>query len=187
MKFYPDGIGRDRQAVTYDTVKDHIVQYVQKSHRNGQDAAVSIRNLVVINLTPHEPSRGTAAATDPAVNLKQQAGMDILYQAELKRYLDRKDTLLEKNLTKAYAALIFTTYCNKTMQNRTEEHPELESVIHDDPIELLNKIKVLMHGLIRAKYPFASLTKAISRTLNLKQSENEGLLDYVKDSKSHVI
>ncbi len=115
MKFYPHGIGRDRQAVTYDTVKDHIVQYVQKTYRNGQDAAVSIRNLAVINLTPHEPSRGTATTADAAEHLKQQAGMDILYQAELKRYLDRKDTL-EQNLTKAYA-LIFSTYCNKTMQN----------------------------------------------------------------------
>jgi hypothetical protein len=53
----------------------------------------------------------------------------------------------------------------------------------NDPIELLNKIKVLMHDPIRAKYPFASLTEAISRMLNLKQSENEGLLDYVKRFK----
>jgi hypothetical protein len=86
--------------------------------------------------------------------VEQQAGMDILYQAELEMSLvDRKDTL-EQNLTKAYA-LIFSTYCNKTMQNRIEEHPEFESTIHDDPIELLNKIKVLMHNPIRAKYPFA--------------------------------
>jgi hypothetical protein len=42
---------------------------------------------------------------------------------------------------------------------------------------------VLIHGPIRAKYPFASLTEAISRMLNLKQSENEGLLDYVKRFK----
>ena len=80
--------------------------------------------------------------TDPAENLKQQAGMDILYQAKLKRYLDRKDTL-EQNLTKAYDALIFSSYCNKTMQNQLEEHPKFESAICDDPIELLNKIKVL--------------------------------------------
>jgi hypothetical protein len=85
-------------------------------------------------------------------------------------------------LTEAYA-LIFSTYCNKTMQNRVEEHPEFETTICDDPIELLNKIKVLMHDWIRAKYPFASLTKAINRMLNLKQSENEGLLDYVKRFK----
>jgi hypothetical protein len=69
------------------------------------------------------------------------------------------------------------------MQNQIKEHPKFVSVIRDDPIELLNKIKVLMHDLIRAKHPFASLAKAISRMLNLKQIENEGLLDYVKRLK----
>jgi hypothetical protein len=181
MKVFPHGIGRDQQAVTYDTVKDHIEQHVQKTYRNGQDAAVSIRNLSVIDLTPQEPNRGRATRTDAAVKLEQQAGMEILYQAKLKRYLDRKYTL-EQNLTKAYA-LIFSTSCNKTMRNRIEEHPEFETTIRDDPIELLNKIKVLMHDPIRAKYTFASLTEAISRMLNLKQSENEGLLDYVKRFK----
>jgi hypothetical protein len=72
------------------------------------------------------------------------------------------------------------------MQNGVEEHPEFETTIHDDPIELLKKIKVLMHDRIRAKYPFASLTEVISRMLNLKQSENEGLLDYVKRFKESL-
>ena len=85
-------------------------------------------------------------------------------------------------MTKAYA-LIFSTYCKKKMQNQVEEHPEFETTIRDDPIELLNKIKMLMHNPIRAKYPYASLTEAISRILNLKQSENEGLLDYDKRFK----
>jgi hypothetical protein len=35
IKFFPHGIGRERQAVSYDTVKDHILQYVQKTYRNG--------------------------------------------------------------------------------------------------------------------------------------------------------
>jgi hypothetical protein len=52
---------------------------------------------------------------EAAENLKQQAGMNIIYQAELERYLDRKDTL-EQNLMKAYA-LVFSTYCSKIMQN----------------------------------------------------------------------
>jgi hypothetical protein len=80
--------------------------------------------------------------------------MDIMYQAELERYLEQKDTL-EHNLTKAYA-LIFSTYCNKTMHNRIEEHPDYETTIRDNPIELLSKIKV--HDPMRAKYPFTSLT-----------------------------
>jgi hypothetical protein len=136
---------------------------------------------MVMDLTPHEPTRGISRDVDATANLKVQAGKDILYQAKLERYLERKDTL-EQNLTKAYA-LIFSTCCNKTMQNRVEEHHEFETTIRDDPIELLNKIKVLMHDPIRAKYHFASLIKAISRMLNLKQSENEVLLNYVKRFK----
>jgi hypothetical protein len=132
MKFFPHGIGRDRQTVSYDTVKDHIVQYVQNTYRNGQDAAVSIRNLVVMDLTPHEPTRGKSRDVDATANLKAQAGEDILYHAERERYLERKDTL-EQNLTKAYV-LIFSTYCNKTMQNRVEEHPEFKTTIRDDPM-----------------------------------------------------
>jgi hypothetical protein len=113
--------------------------------------------------------------------------MDILYQAKLERYIDKKDTL-EQNLMNAYA-LIFSTYCNKTRQNRIKEHTDFETSIWDDLIDLLNKIKVLMHNLTSAKYPFSSLvTKAISRMLNLKQGEKEGLLDYFKRfKKSHDI
>jgi hypothetical protein len=69
------------------------------------------------------------------------------------------------------------------MQNQIEEHLDFEATIRNNSIELLEKIKVLMHNLIRSKYPYASLTKAISRMLNLKQSENEALLDYVKRFK----
>jgi hypothetical protein len=93
MKFFPHRIGRDQQAVSYDTVKDHIVQYVQKTYKNGHDATVSIRNLVVKDLTPHVPRRGAATAADNAADLRQQAGMDIMYQAKLERYLERKETL----------------------------------------------------------------------------------------------
>jgi hypothetical protein len=128
---------------------------------------------------------------DAANKITQQAGMDIRFQAELKRYLDRVDTL-EQNMHKAYA-LIFSTYCNKTMQNRIEEHPDFESTIRDDPIELLEKIKVLMYDPIRAKYPYASLTEALIRLMNIKQFEQEQLLDYIKRfkqfrdiTKSHV-
>ena len=181
MKFFPHGIGRERQTVTYETVKDHIVQYVQKTYKCGQDIAVSLRDLQKKDLNPTAPIRGISSETDANANAREQAGMDIVYQAELERYLDRKDTL-EQNLNKAFA-LIYSTYCNKVMQNRIEEHPDYETIIRDNPIELLAKIKVLMHDPIRAKYPFASLTEAITRILNIRQMENEGLLEYVKRFK----
>ena len=79
------------------------------------------------------------------------------------------------------------------MQSRIEEHPDFDTKLQDDPIELLKAIKVLMHDPIRAKYPYASLTEAVARIVNIKQMENEDLLDYVKRfkqardiTKSHV-
>ncbi len=59
MKFFSHRNGRERQAVTYDTtVKDHIVQYVQKTYKNGQDIAASLRDLVIKDLNPLSPTRG---------------------------------------------------------------------------------------------------------------------------------
>ena len=122
MKFFPHGIGRETQTVTYDTVKEHIVQFVQKTYKNGQDIAVSLRDLKVKDLEPLAPIRGVSEKDQQADKEADQKGMDIQFQAELERYLERKDTL-EQNLSRAYA-LILQTYCNKTMQNRIEEHAE---------------------------------------------------------------
>ena len=40
-----------------------------------------------------------------------------------------------------------------------------------------------MHNPVRAKYPFASLTEAMVRMLNIKQQEHQQLLDYIKRLK----
>ena len=191
MKFYPHGGGRDRQTVTYDSVKDHIVQYVQKTYKNGQDIAKSLQDLQKKDLDPMKPDQDIATDTDDEVRKRSQDGMDIMYQAEITRYLEQKD-MLDQNMGKAYA-LIFSTYCSKMMQHQIEEHPDFEATIRHDPIELLKSIKVLMHDPIHAKYPYASLMEAMSQMLNIKQMENEGLLDYVKQfkqlrdiTKSHV-
>ena len=76
--------------------------------------------------------------------LWEQDGLDIIYQAEITRYLERVE-ILEQNLNKAYA-LISSMYCNKRLQNRIEEHPDYDGMSQDDPIELLKVIKILMHN-----------------------------------------
>ena len=47
----------------------------------------------------------------------------------------------------------------------------------------MKAIKIVMHDPIRAKYPYASLTEALMRTLNIKQLEQESLIDYMKRFK----
>jgi hypothetical protein len=46
MKFIPHRIGKEvQQTATYQTIKDYIIQLVQKSFRNGKDVADSIRKM----------------------------------------------------------------------------------------------------------------------------------------------
>ena len=94
-----------------------------------------------------------AEASEERVRKIEQEGYDVLYTVEVQNYMDRKNTL-ETNLRRAYV-LILSTYCNGTMQHRIEEHPDFESEIQNDPIELLKAIKIVMHDPIRAKYPYS--------------------------------
>ena len=64
------------------------------------------------------------------------------------------------------------------MQARIEHHPEYESKIQDNPIELLEVIKSLMYNPVRAQYPIASMHEAVVRVINIRQYEGEALLDY---------
>jgi hypothetical protein len=89
MTFVPHGIGKDRQTVTYQTVKDYIIQLVQKSFRNGKDVADSLRKMQKIDMTKNMPVRklSRATGTDKAM---EQEGYDMLYKAEINIYTKRK-------------------------------------------------------------------------------------------------
>ena len=60
--------------------------------------------------------------------------------------MDCQDAL-EEGMSKAYA-VIFNNYCTRAMQNRIEEHPDFETKIKDDPIELLHTIRLLTHDMV---------------------------------------
>ena len=94
-----------------------------------------LRDLQKKDLSNEAPLRGVSTKSDEKKSKMEQDGMDILYQAEITRYLERKETL-DQNMCKAYT-LIFSSYCNKAMQNRIKKHPDFESKIWDDLIKLL--------------------------------------------------
>ena len=146
-------------------MKDHIISYVQRTYRHGQDIAISLRELKKRDLTSEKPTRKISSKTDDNKKLEQD-GFDMRYQAEIKQFLDRQSGLVE-NLIKAYA-LIFGTYCSKAIQSRVEEHPDFETTIRDDPIEVLKTINILMHDTVRAKYPYASLHDVMMRLFNFE-------------------
>jgi hypothetical protein len=81
--------------------------------------------------------------------------------------------------------LIYLQHCDKTIQDRIHTHPDFETKIKNDPIELLKAIKILINDPVQARYPYASVTEAMTRFMACRQVENEPLADYVKRFKGN--
>jgi hypothetical protein len=183
-KFIPHRIGKEvRQTATYQNVKDYIIQLVQKSFRNGKDVADSIRKMERINMTTKITVRRLSRVSDTDDRATEQEGYDILYKAEIDMYTKRKQEL-EDNMNKTYS-LIYLQHCNKTVQDRIHAHPDFETKIENDRIELLKAIEILINDLVWARYPYASVTEAMTRFMTCRQLENKPLADYVKRLKGN--
>ena len=188
MKFQTHGVGRQQQSTSYSTVKDYIIQYIQRTYDNGEDVCKALKSLTEVDFDEIKPTRkvlnkDARRGLSSEEIASRQESLDKEHELEYSSFVDRREDY-RKNKTKAYA-LIFQQHCTKVMQHRIEEHPEFDSTIEDDPIELLKAIKVLMHDPIRAKYPFASLIEALTRWLNMKQHQDESLVDYIKRFKQN--
>jgi hypothetical protein len=179
MKFAPHLPGKPQQ-VTYASVKDAVIQHVQKTLPRGQDIVKSLEDMKVFDLTPHAPTLKQTALSGKAGETEQNA-FNIEYQERLRQFMDREQKL-EENLVKTYS-LIYSQYCTRAMQSRIESHPEFETKIRHNPIELLEAIKTLMHDTVRSQYPYVSMTDALVRLVTVKQHDHESLMDYVKRFK----
>ena len=145
--------------------------------------SVSANNGQKIDISSSKPTRTISGATEETTRaIQQQDGFNIQYELEYKEWMERRNKLKE-GMFKAYS-LIQSEYCNKTMQARIEHHPEYDSKIQDNPIELLEVIKSLMHNPVMAQYP--KMHEAVIRLINIRQYEGEALLDYVRRFKQFV-
>jgi hypothetical protein len=162
-----------------------VVKHIQRTFLNGQDIAECLRQEAIVAIPT--PVRGVSKLTVQEERHFEQKSYDIIFfQSECQVYAERQLTL-QQNGPKAFA-LIMTQFCTKTMRQRIKNRKDYNSTddnvkIHNNPIELLKAIKILIHDPITSNYPYALLTSALSRFQTCKQHENEPLLDYVKRFK----
>ncbi|MGL5934004.1 MAG: hypothetical protein ACRCZI_00110, partial [Cetobacterium sp.] len=133
-----------------------------------------------VDLNAVKPKLNISKETDPTDNANEQKAFDKEFKGELEDWRHRRKDL-ENGLEMAYA-LIKETYCTKTMRDRVEAHPDFETKIKDDPVELLKAIRVLTHDTVRAQYPYVSLVDSVARLMTIKQYD-DSLLDYAKRFK----
>ena len=64
------------------------------------------------------------------------------------------------------------------------EMPDFDMHIINEPLELLTRVKSLMHVPMKSKYPPLTLIEVLCSFLAIKQGENEELIDYISRFKS---
>ena len=81
MKFLPHTTGTNKLMATYETVKMHIEQYIQKTYKHGQDIAELLRELQKKDLSAEMPVRQMSTyvqESEERVRKIEQEGYDVL-------------------------------------------------------------------------------------------------------------
>ena len=75
--------GPRTNMASYNTVKEAVINYVQKNYKNGQDVAKSLKQMEKVDLKAAEPELETSIENDATKRTLEQAGFNIKYQEEL--------------------------------------------------------------------------------------------------------
>jgi hypothetical protein len=170
-----------KNAPSYATVRDEILHYIKMTYKGGQMVADSLEQGQKLVLT--KPTFKVSTASNEAVRAMETEANKIEYDQDMRIFKDQMKEL-DDGMVAAYS-LIYSKYCSKSMQSKIESHPDLETKIKNNPIELLEAIKSLMHDPVRAQYPLQSADEVLLRFVNNKQHEGEDLESYTKRFKQY--
>jgi hypothetical protein len=117
----------------------------------------------------------TSENSDDQESSLENEQFKFFYQAEIDSYVKRKDTYVS-NIGNAYA-LIFGQ-CSKAMQSKIQVRLDFESEIKGNPVALLVAIQEQAMSYQEHQYEMITIADSIYNMLNIKQREEEHLLEY---------
>ena len=182
LQDYTYYIGSAKQASDYNTVTKYLINYVRKTYTNGDDIANALDDGTPVDINDWKPTLSISAKDQVKEKQEYEAETEeykILYKAEVDSWIRRKDTY-RSNVGRAYALLY--ERCNKAMQSKLQSRKDFDT-IKGDPFKLLEAIKEHSVSYQENKYPMTSITDAIRNIVNLRQKEDESLIDYTRRFK----
>lgn len=171
-------IGTARQASDFPKTSKFIIGHIRETYKNGADVGAALEQREDFNFKTVVP------ALDP--NWENLTGVDKIvaermYDARLKAYISREECY-RTNMENAYALLF--KHCNKALQNKLESRTDWKSKIYGNAIELLKAIEEHSISFEDTKYEMVTIANALKNFINLRQKEDESLIDYVARFKS---
>ena len=107
--------------------------------------------------------------------------MELLYQAEIKSFVKRKN-MYDTNRGKAFAFIY--GQCNKVLQSKLQTCTDYDSEVKGNPIKLLNATEEYSMSYVENKYETSIVLDSLRNFINLRQKQDESLVDYTQQFKS---
>ena len=114
--------------------------------------------------------------------MQKKRQLEILYKAQINEFVSRT-SIYEANKHKAHALL--WKQCHKGLQAKIESRKDYTSAKMDSsPLALLKAIQEHSLSYEETKYEVSSVLDAMKNFINLKQKDDETLLDYTNRFKT---
>ena len=175
-------IGSARQASDFNTITNYIIMNIRKTFTPwGDDIADALESRIPFDPEIYRPKLKESKSENPKEKEHEDRQYSALYEAQIKSFVAR-EAAYESNQGRAYALLY--QQCNKALQHRLETRVDFLTEIKGNPIKLLDAIEEHSLSYMEKKYAPIILVEALKNLVNLKQKDDESLVDYTKRFKS---
>ena len=174
-------VGSAKQASEYQTNTKFILNHIAITFKEGHDIATALKERTEMNFSTLMPQMKQSESTDKTVKAIEQEQFKILYQAEIKAYVERQECY-RANKSTAYA--LIWKQCNKALQAKLQTRTDFNSTVEGNPIELLKAIEEHSVSYQDKRYPYSTVYDAMKNLLNIRQKDDESLIDYTARFKS---
>jgi hypothetical protein len=131
-------VGSSKQASDFETTSEFLINHVKKTFDRGNDIAEALRVLQPQDTDLWKPKLTFSTDAKEATAKQEDWQNEIEFKADLDEFMKRR-RMFDNNLFKAYA--LIWERCAKAMQNKIAARRNFETVIYNDPIELLIAVK----------------------------------------------
>ena len=166
-----------KAAADYDTITKYLLLHIRKNYLNGDDIGNALETLE--ETTFESPTLQQSSNANAEIKALENKQYEMVFEAKLALYL-KKEEVYQTNKGKAYAFLF--GQCSKVLQAKILERKDYDKS-NRDPIKLLQTIREVSLSYQDTKYDMKIITQAIKNMVNLKQKEDENLIDYVSRFK----
>ena len=165
--------GSSKSVGDFVAISNFLINKI-KQYPEGNDIATALEKLQEFDFTGLKPNRQRSQDADEGNRKFEQETFDMEFESANEIYNKRMNQH-RQNKDRAYAFL--WGQCAKGMQSKIKSRKDYESVIKNNPIELLKAIKEHSMSYQENRCDMAQVYKALQDYINIKQKDDEDLVD----------